>query len=69
MDLLQRWFIRLSHKVERILLGIVILTLVITVASQVAMAFEVGRRFLSPVELLEGIPWPPNPGGSGASGN
>ncbi len=62
MNLLQCWFNELSLKIERLLWKTILLSLALTMAGQWALAFETGRRLLNPVESLEGVPWPPDPG-------
>ncbi len=67
MNLLQRWFKGLSPGIERFLWGAILLALALTVASQAVLTLETGRRLLSPVESLEGVPWPPEPDPGGSS--
>ncbi|NMA92847.1 MAG: hypothetical protein GX973_07005 [Firmicutes bacterium] len=62
MNRWQRWFYNLSSGVERFLWGSLLLLLILTMAGQALLGLEMGRRLLNPVESLEGIPWPPEPG-------
>jgi len=64
MDLLQSWFDRFSSGLQGFLWKALLIGLILTVAAQAALSKEIGRSLLNPVELLEGVPWPPA-GGSG----
>lgn len=59
MNLLQSWFNGLSSVLGRFLWKALLIGLALTVAGQVALNKEMGRMLLNPVELLEGVPWPP----------